>query len=211
MASQSQAAGSGEITASHQRLSVAKNWERSALDTLQLARKQVQEAERHLHSAREQVKAASIDLKNVEKKWEVINIDDCDSVCTSGTQRKRQKTNGTINAEDNGTTHVHYANAENAQPNRVGLGGDANKIILNYPLDVNESFLVEAASGLKELGGHLLGVKNEPASTTSISCTSVQSGSGDNAGGVIIRQEDMGALHPGQSLNDRLIEFWMQW
>jgi hypothetical protein len=87
-----------------------------------------------------------------------------------------------------------------------------------YPFPATEDILRTAASGLKELGGDLLGV-DYAHSVTLENRDSVQSGNNDangvdNMGGahcVTITNGDRDRLKPSQWLNDTLVDFWMRW
>jgi hypothetical protein len=89
-----------------------------------------------------------------------------------------------------------------------------NKLLLVYPFDIDDAELSGAASGLKELGGDLLGLDRADVGMQG------QLGGGNMAGGikkptrthyVTIREEDKERLCPGQFLNDTLVDFWMRW
>ena len=96
-----------------------------------------------------------------------------------------------------------------------------NKLLLVYPLDVDEAILTDATAVLKELGGDSLGVQTphdvgeQPALAASLD----QDAQGDitNSKGssrthyITIRQDDKERLCPGQFLNDSLVDFWMRW
>ena len=61
-------AGCGEINAAKKSLATAKKWEESTKDALKIAEKNARDASDH-------VKDAELHLKNVEKKWEVVDLD----------------------------------------------------------------------------------------------------------------------------------------
>jgi Ulp1 family protease len=89
-----------------------------------------------------------------------------------------------------------------------------NKLLLVYPFDVKEKLLSEAASGLKELGGDLLGL--DKAEMTVLAehdedncATQVKKKTRTHY--VTIREEDKERLCPGQFLNDTLVDLWMRW
>lgn len=92
-----------------------------------------------------------------------------------------------------------------------------NKLLVVYPFGVDEAILSEAASGLKELGGDLLGIDDmddtkPPAASTP--CTDVEDdvkGKSSRTHYVTIRDDDVERLCPGQFLNDTLVDFWMRW
>ena len=96
-----------------------------------------------------------------------------------------------------------------------------NKLLLVYPFAVDESVLTEAASGLTELGGDLLGVQGAHDGTEQL--LDVETNGQPDGGGnsdekgksrthyVTIRQDDKDRLAPGQFLNDTLVDFWMRW
>jgi hypothetical protein len=95
-----------------------------------------------------------------------------------------------------------------------------NNLLVVYPFCVDEAILSEAASGLKELGGDLLGLNDmddtkPPAAST---MQGLQSDVEDDGKGkssrthyVTIRDDDVERLCPGQFLNDTLVDFWMRW
>ena len=89
-----------------------------------------------------------------------------------------------------------------------------NKLLLVYPFDIEDARLSAAASGLKELGGDLLGLNRADVGVQD------QLGEGNVADGnkkptrahyVTIREDDKERLYPGQFLNDTLVDFWMRW
>jgi hypothetical protein len=89
-----------------------------------------------------------------------------------------------------------------------------NKLLLVYPFDIEDARLSAAASGLKELGGDLLGLNRADVGVQG------QLGEGNVADGnkkptrahyVTIREDDKERLYPGQFLNDTLVDFWMRW
>ena len=95
-----------------------------------------------------------------------------------------------------------------------------NKLLVVYPFGVDEAILNEAASGLKELGGDLLGIEGgqdtKPPAASAMK--GVQSDVEDDGKGkstrthyVTIRDDDVERLCPGQFLNDTLVDFWMRW
>ena len=89
-----------------------------------------------------------------------------------------------------------------------------NKLLLVYPFDIEDSVLSAAASGLKELGGDLLGLDRSVVGVRG------QLGESNIADGtkkptrthyVTIREDDKERLCPGQFLNDTLVDFWKRW
>ena len=95
-----------------------------------------------------------------------------------------------------------------------------NKLLVVYPFGVDEAILSNAASGLNELGGDLLGLDDmddtKPPADAAIQ--GVQSDVEDDGKGessrphyVTIQDDDVERLCPGQLLNDTLIDFWMRW
>jgi len=95
-----------------------------------------------------------------------------------------------------------------------------NKLLVVYPFGVGEAILSEAASGLKELGGDLLGIDDmddtKPPAASAMQ--GVKSDVEDDVKGkssrthyIIIRDDDVERLCPGQFLNDTLVDFWMRW
>ena len=94
-----------------------------------------------------------------------------------------------------------------------------NELLLCYPFAADEATLADAACGLTELDGDLLGVK-PPRDVEALVDDGAAHNCSDKAGGaggggrahyVTIRQEDKDRLHPGQFLNDSLVDFWMRW
>ena len=104
---------------------------------------------------------------------------------------------------------------------RTKMKEGENKPILVYPFDVDEAILIEAAAGLKELGGDSLGVQTphdaEEQPTLVASLDQDDKGDITNSKGssrthyITIRQDDKERLCPGQFLNDSLFDFWMLW
>ena len=89
-----------------------------------------------------------------------------------------------------------------------------NKLLLVYPFDVDEELLREASRGLLELGGDLLGVKEDESSVEDqLVEDDVTRGTKmpPRTHHVTIRDEDYERLSPGQFLNDTLVDFWMRW
>jgi hypothetical protein len=95
-----------------------------------------------------------------------------------------------------------------------------NKLLVVYPFGVDEAVLKEAASGLKELGGDLLGLDDIDVTKPppSSAMRGVQSDVKDDDKGkssrthyVTIHDDDVERLCPGQFLNDTLVDFWMRW
>lgn len=98
-----------------------------------------------------------------------------------------------------------------------------NKLLVVYPFGVDEATLDEAASGLTELGGDLLGVEGAEHSASQLvdEDTNDPSDGGDDNDGktgkltrthyITIREDDVERLAPGQFLNDSLVDFWMRW
>ena len=95
-----------------------------------------------------------------------------------------------------------------------------NKLLVVYPFGVDEAILSEAASGLKELGGDLLGIDDmddtKPPAASAMQ--GVKSDVEDDVKGkssrthyITIRDDDVERLCPGQFLNDTLVDFWMRW
>lgn len=89
-----------------------------------------------------------------------------------------------------------------------------NKLLLVYPFDFDEEELSKTASGLKELGGDLLG-----SDRTEVSAQGQVDGDqvseelkkSTRTHYVTIRDDDKERLCPGQFLNDTLVDFWMRW
>eukprot|EP01082_Thalassiosira_pseudonana_P009089 g8088.t1.2.5e17418a g8088 g8088.t1 contig27:163628-167782(+) len=98
-----------------------------------------------------------------------------------------------------------------------------NKLLLVYPFKgADEEMLAEASTGLKELSGHHLGVKDEmdveeveatanDSSDQNDDEATVEVKGSARAHYVTICQEDYNRLEPGQFLNDSLVDFWMRW
>ena len=96
-----------------------------------------------------------------------------------------------------------------------------NKILLVYPFKVDEAILMEAAAGLKELGGDSLGVQTphisgeQPTLAASLDqdikgdVTKIKGSS--RAHHAVICQDDRERLRPGVFLNDAIVDFWMLW
>ena len=83
-----------------------------------------------------------------------------------------------------------------------------NKLLVVYPFGVDEAILSEAASGLKELGGDLLGVGDHGTESTA---NTMQNDSIGRTNYITIGEDDVERLGPGKLLNDTLIDFWMRW
>jgi len=90
--------------------------------------------------------------------------------------------------------------------------GAENKLLLVYPLKVDETVLVEASRGLSELGGETLGVHE--ASNLPGQSQNSPTEAGDNDEGsvreLVIREKDRKLL-AGEMFNDTLVDFWMRW
>lgn len=91
-----------------------------------------------------------------------------------------------------------------------------NKLLVVYPFGVDEAILSEAASGLKELGGDLLGIDDmddtkPPAASAMHDVEDDVKGKSSRTHYVTIRDDDVERLCPGQFLNDTLVDFWMRW
>ncbi|KAL7551587.1 hypothetical protein ACHAWF_014773, partial [Thalassiosira exigua] len=106
--------------------------------------------------------------------------------------------------------------------NRKQKSSNDNKLLLVYPFNVDEKVLTEAATGLKELGGDLLGVDLAHGDAQLLDAEMPDQsvgGSGDDDNNekyvrthyVTIRQDDKDRLSPGEFLNDTLVDFWMRW
>ena len=87
-----------------------------------------------------------------------------------------------------------------------------NKLLVVYPFGVDEAILSQAASGLKELGGDLLGLDDiydtkPPADAAMQGVPYVSSGKGESSRPhyVTIQDDDVERLCPGQLLNDTLL------
>ena len=97
--------------------------------------------------------------------------------------------------------------------------GAENKLLLVYPFKVDETVLVEASRGLRELGGDTLGVPDAEDNTPETSQpvqnpsadTEVKKKGSSRVHYVTIREEERDRLAPGQFLNDSLVDFWMRW
>ena len=101
-----------------------------------------------------------------------------------------------------------------------------NKLLLVYPFKgADEEMLVEASTGMKELSGHRLGVKDE-MDVEEVEATANDSSDQNNdeadeatvevkdwvrAHYVTILQVAYNRLQPGQFLDDALLDFWMRW
>ncbi len=84
-----------------------------------------------------------------------------------------------------------------------------------YPFDNEETELSAAASGLKELGGDLLGLDQANARSVQGQLdkgnTAKQTKKPKRTHYVTIQDNDKERLFPGQFFNDALVEFWMLW
>jgi hypothetical protein len=78
-----------------------------------------------------------------------------------------------------------------------------NKLMFDYPFDVNETQLSEAASGLTELGGDSLCVVGYQKRSMQGQWTRKKTRS--------IRCDDKERLWEGGCFNDDLVNFWMCW
>ena len=91
---------------------------------------------------------------------------------------------------------------------------EENKLLLDYPFDVDEEILREASRDLLELGGDLLGVQDDEPSVeyqlVEDDVTRVTN-KPRRTHHVTIRDADYERLSPGIFLNDALVDFWMQW
>ena len=84
---------------------------------------------------------------------------------------------------------------------------DSRKVLLVYPFAVDEAILTEADSELTELGGDLLGVEGAQEGAYN----GITQFLDEETKYITIRQGDRDRLHPGQFLNDTLVDFWMRW
>ena len=98
-------------------------------------------------------------------------------------------------------------------PKEVVLTDAQNETVLTYPFHANENDLSAAASGLKELGGDLLGLDHDhsAALNSSIITTNERKTKQNRTHHLIFRRIDMENLLPGQCLSDVHIDFWMRW
>jgi hypothetical protein len=98
-------------------------------------------------------------------------------------------------------------------PKEIVLTDAQKEIVLTYPFHANENDLSAAASGLKELGGDLLGLDHDPfaALNSSIITTNERKTKQNRTHYITIRVIDMEMLLPGQWLCDNRIDFWMRW
>ena len=88
------------------------------------------------------------------------------------------------------------------------------KALLIYPFKFDDKELSKAASGLKELGGDLLGLDQTEVSEQSQvdgDQVSEELKKSTKTGCVTIRDDDKERLCPGRCLNDTLVYFWMLW
>ena len=87
-----------------------------------------------------------------------------------------------------------------------------NNLLLVYPFAfvVEELALREASSGMKELGGDPLGVErtNDDGPPDAVMQHDAVTGRSHK---IVISEEDMNRLEPGQYLNDAIVDFWMRW
>jgi hypothetical protein len=90
-----------------------------------------------------------------------------------------------------------------------------NELLLIYPLDVEETELSAAASGLKELGEDLLGWDQANARSVQGQLdkgnTAKRTKKPKRTHYVTIQDNDKERLCPGQWFNNALVEFWMLW
>jgi hypothetical protein len=89
-----------------------------------------------------------------------------------------------------------------------------NKLLLFYPFNVEETELSAAASGLKELGGDLLGLDQAHAICAPgqiVEAKTTKRKRGNNKQSTTIRAVDKECLRPGVWLNDVHVNFWMSW
>ena len=89
-----------------------------------------------------------------------------------------------------------------------------NKLLLIYPFDFDKEKLSKAASGLKELGGDLLGLDRTEVSAqgqVDRDQVSEELKKSSRTHYVTIRDDDKERLCQGQFLNDTLVDFWMRW
>ena len=98
-------------------------------------------------------------------------------------------------------------------PKEIVLTDAQKEIVLTYPFHANENDLSAAASGLKELGGDLLGLDHDhsAALNSSIITTNERKTKQNRTHYIIIKGIDMEKLLPGQYLSDIHIDFWMRW
>jgi len=88
------------------------------------------------------------------------------------------------------------------------------KVILVFPFDAKETEMREAASGLKELGGDLLGLDQAHAICAPgqiVEAKTTKRKRGNNKQSTTIRAVDKECLRPGVWLNDVHVNFWMSW
>ena len=96
-----------------------------------------------------------------------------------------------------------------------------SKLLLEYPFHMDGRVLADAASGLKELGGDLLGVEGgtrdarmnaEGTDPSEGDVNNIDSRNSTQINNLVtIRQDDKDRLRPGECLNDNLIDLWMRW
>jgi hypothetical protein len=88
---------------------------------------------------------------------------------------------------------------------KAAMSDADNKLLFVYPFVADDKELSKAASGLKELGGDLLGVVGYQQSKE-IRKTSWESGE-------TIKLDDKDSLRPEgrRCINDSLVNFWLRW
>ena len=98
-------------------------------------------------------------------------------------------------------------------PKEVVLTDAQNAVVLIYPFHANENDLSAAASGLKELGGDLLGLDHDhsAALNSSIITTNERKTKQNRTHHLIFKGIDVENLLPGKWLSDVHIDFWMRW
>ena len=83
-----------------------------------------------------------------------------------------------------------------------------NPMLFAYPFELSEISALNAVNGLTELNGDTLGVDTSVENGPPIMKTFVK---GTRTHYVTIHKDDADTLHPGQKLNDAIVDFWILW
>eukprot|EP00970_Alexandrium_tamarense_P005850 scaffold956_cov98-Alexandrium_tamarense.AAC.1 len=173
-------------------------------------------------------------------KYNAIKIKDSSSSSSSSSDDESMDSDSTKEAGE-AKANAAKVNAKNCESigmktrsgknrGRKVLTDAENKLLLVYPFKgADEEMLVEASTGMKELSGHRLGVKDE-MDVEEVEATANDSSDQNNdeaddeadeatvevkdwvrAHYVTILQVAYNRLQPGQFLDDTLLDFWMRW
>eukprot|EP00970_Alexandrium_tamarense_P015004 scaffold4566_cov103-Alexandrium_tamarense.AAC.1 len=160
-------------------------------------------------------------------KYNAIKIKDSSSSSSDDESMDSDSTKDAGEAKANAAEVVHESIGMKTRSgkNRGGkvLTDAENKLLLVYPFKgADEEMLVEASTGMIELSGHRLGVKDE-MDVEEVEATANDSSDQNNdeatvevedwvrAHYVTILQVAYNRLQPGQFLDDALLDFWMRW